>query len=484
MAQHRRAYVTGTCHSTKLGFVPNDNGHLVKWFANPEVWTAAHTWVTCTAVGLAAPSSTTVDRQQHKRSHDPSVGHTRSKRPQLHVVFAGAARNAERFISIRASHIDALGHRVDSYRVLVWEDGSADGTRAALLRWASHNRQVGLLLPSATWLFASLGRPNRLAFARNVLLAEALKHPVLMSSLSTPGHQFAAHTGTSSPHLTSFQLDGNHAGKHHDEATFHSFLVVLDFDCVPVLQPSTLEVTLRQHMIPHGQRISWDVLTANSPRENGLYYDIWALRSRVLKLEHDCSIDKASVAAFGGCGTYAISIDSDAPHLAVDSAFNGLAAYRLDALRTAQCNYGGAFTLTCEHVGFHECLRRRNRTIAIDPSLMQGCGRGVWPRGQRNVIALDKYGVVHANLTHLPSPHVQHLSDIFLWLSPLFLVHGSLSPCALVLMISMASIAFLLGTAIMWRQLSLIVELMGRVCSGGHRHSPAVHGRMSHAMLR
>lgn len=464
---------TGTCHAPYLGFIGEQAGQTFAWLTEPSVWSAEHTWVACEAIGPPAFGENTTLPPPRGQATKPR----RASYEPVHVYFVGAARDAARFIAPRATHIEALGAQFEAYNVLIWEDGSVDSTRLELEAWAKRNRRVGLLLPSAPWLFAPLGRPNRLAFARNILLAEALKHQWQheQHSYSWKSLQNQHPPRQQAPHRR-HQHGAHHQPPGRRRSGYHHIMVAIDLDCEPALRPGDLEAALRLHMVdkndpepssgtPHRQpkplrpmqyggtqsaaaAISrWDVLTANSLSHHGLYYDIWALRSKALRVEHDCSVDKLSVAALGGCGTWAIDVNTTAPMVPVDSAFNGLAAYRLDRLRTSGCHYGGAFTLTCEHVGFHACLRRKNVSIAIAPSLAQGCGRGVWNHpGRRNVVRVNRNGTVWVNLTHVPYSHQMRSVDIaWMVLQHRWAIrHGAIAP-------QLASALLLMATLCMVR---------------------------------
>ena len=136
---------------------------------------------------------------------------------------------------------------------------------------------------------------------------------------------------------------------------------------------------------PSEPAMRYDVLTANS---RPFFYDRWALRSRALQMDYDCLSDGQQVRARGSCAEYALDVSPTAPPVEVDSAYGGLALYRLDALRkrgAASCRYDGMGHACpcrlggsgcrcgrwprCEHVAFHECLRRHGLRLAILPSL-------------------------------------------------------------------------------------------------------------------
>lgn len=72
---------------------------------------------------------------------------------------------------------------------------------------------------------------------------------------------------------------------------------------------------------------------------------------------------------------------------AVDSAFNGLGLYRVSALRTASdCRYRGTKnSYLCEHVPFHQCMRTRELSIGVLPSLATDCGAPTLSRSYKLV---------------------------------------------------------------------------------------------------
>ena len=236
-------------------------------------------------------------------------------------------------------HIEALGG--SSYLVTIFEDpprnirdrvtndGSRDGSRemkklgndgsaVQLFDWAARNPRVRVLIANSR---TQQNRTERLAFCRNVLLQEALR-----SQSQT--------------------------------------LVVMDLDCKPTLQPGRLREAVAA-VSPHMG--GWHALFANSLP---MLYDFWALRSTVLSMNYDCIMDKPSIADKGSCFDYHIKLSPWAPPLPVDSAFGGVGVYSLAALGHSQCRYDGT---TCEHVGFHLCLRRHGLKLAIAPSLVHGC---------------------------------------------------------------------------------------------------------------
>jgi len=214
---------------------------------------------------------------------------------------------------------------------LVFENDSADDTAAKLISWIGGDarRAATARLHFARRLGGS--RTERLALCRNTLLGEA--------------HRISAR-----------------------------YLLMLDLDCKRrppwADDPRPLRMALGAL-----RRREWDVLAANSMAELD-YYDLWALRSAELGADYDCWRDRVEMKRRGDCDATQLRINASAPPFAVDSAFNGLALYRLGALRrrAGGCSYDGG--RTCEHVPFHLCLRRSGLRLGVAPYLVQGCGDG------------------------------------------------------------------------------------------------------------
>ena len=338
-------------------------------------------------------------RGLHTSTSGPAVG--------ARTFFVGCVRDGEKkLVTTMLPLLDQLGAGFAERHAAIYENDSRDGTRAALLAWlqraSSGWTQRALLLPepgqagspTRRWLSAPEERTQRIARCRNTLLSFVLRREV----------RSAARNRVSD---------------------LPAFLVVLDLDCKRrVVDPTPLARAVAMMLASS----RWDVLAANS--QPGLdYYDLWALRSDVLGLSYDCWTDAQAVAHRGTCDAYEIRIDQHAPVFASESAFNGLAVYRLAALLrphvraegreqqeeataaaaaeeeeehqvtpsggraarapsllhepspspTPWCLYEGVSVdglSACEHVAFHTCLRLRGVHLGIAPFLVQGCGNG------------------------------------------------------------------------------------------------------------
>lgn len=127
-------------------------------------------------------------------------------------------------------------------------------------------------------------------------------------------------------------------------------------------------------------RDDWDVCASN---RRGPYYDIFALRhpdwcpgdaaSQVRFLtSYGVSDEKAAEAAVF---SRMITIGQDSPWIEVESAFGGMAIYRAATLRRTADRYTGVHpsgTEVCEHVPFHEGLRRSGAKLFINPAFVSG----------------------------------------------------------------------------------------------------------------
>lgn len=295
---------------------------------------------------------------------------------QPRLALAGCANN------LASLHqLDDLAARLEPWAsapaVLLYESFSTDGTRQRLLAWARRRPRLRRVYPtpreerlqpadeygSATlvWGGRVIKEPRvaRIAACRRSLLAHARRRAALT-------------------HLLQLDLDCNHT----------------------VVQPDALRgaVAAMEAATPRFAMLSANTLPA--------YYDLWALRSAALGVAHDCHAVAAADPSH--CYSYRLSIDSAAPPLPVGSAFNGLALYRMAALRrAANCTYTD--TTTCEHVGFHRCLATRyGLRLGIAPGLVVGCGAAHDKplRAQTRYVRVDARGQASSVWAAAPPPPV------------------------------------------------------------------------------
>ena len=223
--------------------------------------------------------------------------------------------------------LQELSHAFGWSRILVYENDSEDDTLSSLQSWAAGRANVTVL--SETNVLVNVSRREggsakaaRIAHCRNRLLAEA-------------------------------------------QATGAAYVVVADLDLTAGATAASLASCLEM-------AAPWAMCGANQP---GLYYDLWALRTFDAWMPGDCwrCADRCGAESCAD-GRY-VHIAADAKPLEVLSAFGGVGVYKTRFLDG--CDYGylspTAGEGACEHVGLHDCMRRRNGArLWIAPAMLGG----------------------------------------------------------------------------------------------------------------
>ena len=389
-----------------------------------------HTRGRCTRLGfqahreLAGPNCTRVVAQ----SSGPSVPVSSA----ADIIVAGCAKNLAHH---KAPFVWLLGRTLQfATTLIVYEDGSTDDTRASLLQFAATSRQPANTPTTIRFIFAdAIGaffdgddkRERKLALCRHTLLHEALEQSRASGSLGIgsaflvaldldctppPQHESirAAVARMLPPWLTTNVADGSsdgsrsQHGQQHDGRRGSSSSASAEFrvadataatadDDDDVLVEAALPVALPASVAaPPYAWDAWDVLSAG-PAVGADYYDHSALRAPVLSphFAFDCWYDLRNVVRYGNCVEHQLTLAVGAPIVPVESAFNGLAVYRLAAIARSGCGYVPYYRITphshiqpvvargaCEHVAFHLCLRRARLRLGIDSSLPTGCWAG------------------------------------------------------------------------------------------------------------
>jgi hypothetical protein len=258
---------------------------------------------------------------------EESVQHQSASNANFLVV--GLVRNCAGYVKGDVISLSAALAKVKSLHWLLVESDSTDGTILALeeLSREVHN-----------FSFISLGvlrhsiplRTERIAHCRNHYLNE---------------------------------LDGN--------ALYHNieYVIVSDFDGMNTL-------ITEDGISSCWERGFWDACMAN---QKGPYYDIWALRQKEW-CNNDCwaqhrflkrYIDDEEMLMYASVYSKMITLPSDSEWIEVDSAFGGLAIYKRSKIGSARyvgTNKDGEEI--CEHVSFHEQMRRQGCHLFINPRLI------------------------------------------------------------------------------------------------------------------
>jgi len=242
---------------------------------------------------------------------------------QYSVVFGGTVRNIEKYIKQNLEHIDECGKKFKDYAVVIYENDSSDNTKKIL----EENKKENYYYIFDTTNESS--RTKRIAYGRNQVLNKVR------------------------------------------ELNSYDFLIMLDLDDV---NESGKFVKTIDSCFEHND---WDVLTGN---QTDKYYDIWAFRKTGL-LDWDCWREYSKATKNGMSDSEAkhkyvygvITIFEPGQLIEVESAFSGIAIYRLESL-PEQCNYKGYYdddgSELCEHVPFHQCIKKNGGKIFINTNFL------------------------------------------------------------------------------------------------------------------
>jgi glycosyltransferase involved in cell wall biosynthesis len=245
------------------------------------------------------------------------------------AVFVGCARNCAAHLAAVFQNIERLASVYAKTAFIFVENDSHDGTKEKLSQWAA-DRPNSTLLHLDGLVASEPSRTARLATARNRYIDEMASGPY-------------AH---------------------------FSDLIVMDLDDVNAGQID-LEAFVAAVEFLHADDQTVGVFANSKP----VYFDIWALRHPQW-CPNDCwaevraARDMAPAAALDRF-VYArqIAIDPGRPPIEVDSAFGGLAIYRLaGVLAHRHRGTTSVGTEVCEHVSLNLALRRSGR-LFIFPGL-------------------------------------------------------------------------------------------------------------------
>jgi len=252
------------------------------------------------------------------------------KKTERKAIIVGCARDCEDFLPAVLKNITMIANLYSQAFFVFVENDSKDNTRDILRQWLI--RRAHSLLVCLDGLSAQeTRRTARLAIARNAYM-EALH-----------------------PHLEKFD-----------------HLVVLDFDNVNTNLISEESLAAAIEFLDSSKENA--AVFANQAR----YYDIWALRHDVW-CPGDCWLEVENRPAYlplhRAVERYVtnrqLRIHPAAPPVSVQSAFGGLAIYKLNFVRAAR--YVGVLSNgseICEHVAFNGTAVRAGGLLYIFPKLV------------------------------------------------------------------------------------------------------------------
>jgi hypothetical protein len=254
---------------------------------------------------------------------------------QAEILYAGTARNVAQFIEKEVQFLVACLGQFKKVHGLIIESDSSDETLVKL-------KKIKATLPNFQYIsYANLSkkmpkRTQRLAHCRNRVIQELRDNPAYVNV---------------------------------------DYVVIADLDAVNV------ELTPQKIAQCWQVKEDWGGITAN---QGELYYDIWALRHpdwcptdcmrQIKQLQKICDEKTAHNLAVWARN---IHIDPKVGLIPVDSAFGGFGIYKREAYLVGE--YEGIAAdgeQVCEHVHFHQKLRKAGHKIYINAALIN-CGRPV-----------------------------------------------------------------------------------------------------------
>lgn len=241
---------------------------------------------------------------------------------QYDVIIVGCARNIESHLSNTKEKLKMIKSLFKSSKIIIYENDSTDKTLDILNEWNKDN-----FIQLITEKDVKGIRTERLAYARNLLYKEAMKH-------------------------------------------IFDLLIVIDLDnVINELKPEAIISCFNKEIVE-----DWAMLGANQLNN---YYDMFALRTYddwmpidLMKCRHIdkqpenyCLIDRYR------------NISQNEKPIKVLSCFGGMAIYK--RLYLDNCSYGSGFQMNgtekiefCEHVDFNKCVINNGGNIYINPKFI------------------------------------------------------------------------------------------------------------------
>jgi len=236
---------------------------------------------------------------------------------KYNIVFGATVRNVEPFIKKNLEYIDQCGKQFKNYKVIIYENDSSDNTRNILLENKKDNY---------TYIFE-----------------DNIKEPLRTMRIS----------------------NGRNKVLEKVKETNYDYMIMIDLD--DVNNSGKFIDSIKTCF----EYTGWDILTGN---QSGNYYDLWALRKKN-DMEFDCwkmvreskSPDANNLYVWSKYKQY-----DSGQLLDVDSAFGGIAIYKLSSIPN-ECKYVGKYddgNELCEHVEFNRCIKKNGGNIYINTDFL------------------------------------------------------------------------------------------------------------------
>jgi len=245
---------------------------------------------------------------------------------QYNVIIAGTVRDIESYVKKDLENIDKCGKKFNDYAVIIYENDSKDKTRKLL----EENKKDNYIY----------------------IFEDGIKEPMRTMRISNGRNKI---------------LDKVREINKNNE---YQYLIMLDLD------DRNSSGKFVDSIETCFENMDWDVLTGN---QSDIYYDIWAFRKKGL-LDWDCWKEYHKSVKNGMSDSEAkqryvfgiISKFEPDGFIEVDSAFSGIAIYKLSSI-PENCRYEGKYEdggELCEHVPFHKCLKDNGAKIYLNTNFL------------------------------------------------------------------------------------------------------------------
>lgn len=257
------------------------------------------------------------------------------------IVICGITRDNALDSAVVFKHIEHIGGYFADYRVIIFENDSTDGTKAALQQWQNSNKKVKI--ESVDY---SINKRPSIKF-----LADARNHYLDI-------------------------LEGTHEYDDFD------MVMVIDMDM-------SYGVDIRGVMNSFSTINNWDAVCANGIQSvKGRMYDMFSFyNDEFSRRPRDGESKYWGETVIKGQKHYPIDLGM----IPVKSCFGGLAFYKRKVIDT--CRYDSPDG-DCEHIHFHECLHKKGGKMFMNTAMIIKYShfkyKPIWSRGVDYLLSFNK----------------------------------------------------------------------------------------------
>ena len=307
-----------------------------------------HQYVYASYYTGAFPEAQFSPGKKYKKKYEKAVVDGYKKMKQSSLVICGLARNTADTLQKTIERIETLGSYFKEYHVVIFENDSSDMTRKLLQQWTEKNQSVHLLPCSVK--DCKLGHPNLYSFG--------LSGVGRIEKMAAFRNYYLQYVKSNYQHYNYMMvLDIDMKGPWSNNGIAHS-IAQKDWDMIAAYGVFSFLLCL----------LVYDALAYVGA--NGLFSDPEHPMYNLFKMNHRL-----------------LPIRRGAPLISVQSAFSGLALYKVKSI--IDVRYGDT---VCEHLGLHKQMAEKGHNrLYVSPSLLLLSGY----QGPLNVLSLMKQLLMH-----------------------------------------------------------------------------------------